>query len=459
MPLSTPVPNAVSTPRESFLERWVLNQTGHKNMLHLIHLRWLAVAGQIITVVVATTLLGIRLPMPQMLAVLVCLIAFNIASHLRWHEEDVASNRAVFLALLVDVTALSLLLYFSGGTNNPFAFLFLLQVILGAVLLRSSSAWFLMLVTTWCMAALSVVHHPLELPPARLHMMPSLYLQGLLICFVLIAVLLVFFISRISANLRAGDLYLADLRQRAAEEDHIVRMGLLASGAAHELGTPLATMAVIVNDWASLPALQADATLREDMAELQSQILRCKSIVSGILMSAGETRGESTSRTTLRRFVNDLAQDWQIRRSPMHFEVNNELDDSVQVVSDSALRQSLSNLLDNAQEACPHWVGLTARVRDSQVVLTIEDRGPGFPQEVIAQFGRPYNSTKGKPGGGLGLFLVLNVVRTLGGQVLAGNRSEGGARVELVLPLSAIALGEPLHDEFESTAQSVGQKA
>ena len=96
----------------------VLNETGHKNMLHLIHLRWLAVGGQIATIMVATWGFGIQLPMFNMLAVMVCLIAFNLGSHLRWHEERVVSNRELFLAMLIDIASLTAQLYFTGGINN-----------------------------------------------------------------------------------------------------------------------------------------------------------------------------------------------------------------------------------------------------------------------------------------------------------------------------------------------------
>ena len=120
-------------------DRWTAadNSVGHKNMQQLIQLRWIAVVGQITTIAVVSLGLGIELPVRHMLEVLVCLIAFNIASHLRWHERPRVSNGELFLALLVDVAILTAQLYLSGGTTNPFIFLYLLQVILSAVLLLS----------------------------------------------------------------------------------------------------------------------------------------------------------------------------------------------------------------------------------------------------------------------------------------------------------------------------------
>lgn len=413
---------------------------GHKNMMQLIQLRWFAVIGQLTTIAGANLVYDIRLPLVPMLQVLACLIAFNVASHLRWHEVRHVRNTELFMALLVDVAILTSQLYLSGGATNPFAFLYLLQVILSAVLLRPTYAWTFVLVTVVCMAGLSRYYLPLPLALDHERGIESLYVQGLLICFMLIAALLVFFITRITDNLRAGDAQLANLRQRAAEEEHVVRMGLLASGAAHELGTPLATLSVILGDWKRMPEFSRNPELLEEIGEMQAQLKRCKTIVSGILLSAGETRGESSTRTTLRTFLDELAREWQASRPVAAFEYDNRIGADLTIVFDETFKQMVCNVLDNAREASPAWVGMEALREDGQLVLRVTDRGPGFEPAVLAQVGKPYNSTKGRPGSGLGLFLVVNVARTLGGTVAARNRAEGGAEVTIRLPLSTLAL-------------------
>jgi two-component system, sensor histidine kinase RegB len=430
-----------------FEELNLQQETGHKNMLHLIHLRWLAVGGQIATILVATLGFGIALPLFEMLAVMVCLIAFNIGSHLRWHEERQVSNRELFLAMLVDIGSLTTQLYFTGGIENPFAFLFLLQVILSAVLLRSESTWLVVAITTLCLAFLSVCYEPLALPSDSRFQLSELYAHGLLVCFALNASLLVIFITRISRNLRAGDATLAALRQRAAEEEHIVRMGLLASGAAHELGTPLATMSVVLSDWKRMPEFESDPDLLEELEEMELQLLRCKSIVSGILLSAGETRGESSRRTSLAQFLNDLVHEWSNSRTTQQFDYHNAVSENLHVAFDNTLKQMIFNVLDNALEASPGWVRFDVNLDGNTLVMRVSDRGPGFRADILSQFGSPYNSSKGRPGGGLGLFLVVNVARTLGGTVQAKNRSEGGAQIEIVLPLQAMLLQEAKRDE------------
>ena len=423
--------------------------TGRKNMQQLIQLRWIAVLGQIGTILVVDLVFNVTLPVHYMLVVLAGLVAFNCVSMMRLKllRRDV-SNGELFLALLVDVAALTLQLGLSGGATNPFIFLYLLQVVLAAVLLDAWSTWAIVLITAACFVSLEFAGRPLTLPLDYERGPFSLYIQGMLICFALNAVLLVVFISRITRNRRERDERLADLRQRAAEEEHIVRMGLLASGAAHELGTPLSTLAVILGDWKHMAVFKNDPDLRQEIGEMQTQVQRCKSIVSGILLSAGEARGESSEETTVHAFLHDIVEEWRGSRPVKTFSFHDRFNEDVDIVSDSAIKQSLYNMLDNALEASRERVTLTVRRDGDALVLAVSDDGPGFSDVMLTRLGRPYQSTKGRPGSGLGLFLVVNVARTLGGGVHAHNRPQGGAEVVLTLPLAAIMLedeqeGEP----------------
>ncbi|MBK1891228.1 HAMP domain-containing histidine kinase [Undibacterium sp. 14-3-2] len=416
------------------------SSAGHKNMLQLIHLRWLAVFGQIATIALVVGGFGIRLPVLSMAFVLAVLIAFNIASHLRWHEETKVSNRALFFALLVDVAILTAQLYLSGGTSNPFIFLYLLQVILSAVLLEVWSTWLIVAISGLCLLGLSKFSHPLLLPSDNNGGMPELYIDGMIICFLLNAGLLVFFLTRISGNLKVRDVQLADARQRSTEEEHIVKMGLLASGAAHELGTPLATMSVILGDWRRMPEFSNNPDLIEDLSEMQRQLQRCKTTLSSILLSAGEARGESSVKTTINTFLKQLVEDFRATRPVQTFIFENQIQQDVPVVFDSALKQMICNVLDNALEASPTWLALTVSRDADLLVIVVSDTGPGFLPSILENLGQPYQSTKGRPGSGLGIYFVVNVVRKLGGSVIAHNRQDGGAVVKIELPLSALML-------------------
>lgn len=415
---------------------------GRKNMQQLVQLRWIAVLGQIVTILVVRFGFGIPLPLHLMVPVLLALVAFNGISMLRLRFDREVRHGELLVALLVDVAVLTALLYMSGGAINPFIYLYLLQVVLAAVLLETWSSWIILAITAACFTWLTTAGMPLALPLDHEHGLASTYIQGMLICFLLNGTLLVVFINRITRNRRERDARLAELRQRAAEEEHIVRMGLLASGAAHELGTPLATLAVILGDWRRMPAFRNDPDLQQEIAEMQTQVLRCKSIVSGILLSAGEARGEAPEETTVRAFLDGLIEEWRETRPVVSFGYQNHFGQDLRIVSDSALKQTIHNVLDNALEASPDWVNLEVTRDGDTLVLAVADDGPGFPPEMLDSLGRPYHSSKGRPGSGLGLFLVVNVARTLGGTVRAHNPPYGGAVVTVSLPLSAIILDD-----------------
>ncbi|MBZ9743685.1 HAMP domain-containing histidine kinase [Mesorhizobium sp. CO1-1-7] len=415
--------------------------TNRKNLFLLIQLRWLAVAGQVLTILATQYWFEIPLPLAKMAGVVLFLVGLNIFSLLVLRGIRPITNTQLFVALIFDMAALTTQLYLSGGASNPFVSLYLLQITLGAALLTPRFTWILVAAASACFVFLIFLFQPIAIPHHGGSDLLSLHIRGMFICFVLAAGLIVIFMTRIDRNLRERDAYLADLRQRSAEEDHIVRMGLLASGAAHELGTPLATISVILSDWRQMRTLARNRELAADMAEMRAQIERCKRIVSGILMSSGQARGEGTIRTTIRGFLDDLVEEWRISRQPFKLEYTNDFDPDEQIVSDTALKQVIFNVFDNAQEASQAWVGVTAERQGDKLVIAVRDRGPGFDETILAALGQPYMSSKGRPGGGLGLFLVMNVVRKLGGDFSARNM-EQGACVTLSLPLAALTDGD-----------------
>lgn len=419
--------------------------TNVKNINLLIQLRWIAVVGQVLTIGFVHFVMGVELPLMPMVSVLCGSIFLNVISQEWLRKQTDARDRELLMLLLLDVAALTAQLYLSGGATNPFVSLYLLQVTLGAMLLNTRSTWVIVVVTCLCFVGLIVFHRPLALPPAMADYLFQLHIWGTLICFVLDAALIVVFMTRIARNLRDRDNGLAALRQQAAEEDHIVRMGLLASGAAHELGTPLASLSVILSDWRRMPALASNPELMDEIAEMQADVQRCKSIVTGILMSAGDMRGEAPVVTSVNDFFGELVEDWRSARSSGTLVYENRFGEDMPIVSDSALKQMIFNVLDNANEVSPLWIRLALEREGDTLVLKVSDMGPGFAQEMLANLGKPYNSSKGRPGRGLGLFLVVNAVRKLGGSVVADNRPVGGAVVTLSLPLSALAIGAHRH--------------
>ena len=417
---------------------------GRNNLLQLVQLRWLAVGGQLATILGVQFVLGAQLPLAEMLALVAVLCMFNLASWLRWRTASgEISNGELFTGLLVDVGLLSALLYCSGGIANPFIFLYLLQVAVGAVLLKPRYIWAMVALTSLCFVVLTVWNRPLILPDLVGPALSVHYIGGLLLCFTLNAALLVIFIHRIGKNLRQRDARLADLRQSAAEQEHIVRMGLLASGAAHELGTPLATLSVILGDWSHSAPLANDPVLADEIKMMQLQLQRCKTIVSGILMSAGEVRAEASVATTLHVFLDQLVDEWRSARPAQVLDYSRSDLIDLPMMSDAALKQMIGNVLDNGVDAAPSQsLKLRVECTNDWLTLIVRDAGPGFSPEMLSNFAKPYHSSKGRPGSGLGLFLSVNVARTLGGTIEASNMAGGGAEVVVKLPLAALTLRE-----------------
>jgi len=401
-----------------------------ENMRQLIQLRWIAVAGQTFAILFVHYGLGVPLPIVEMLGIALLLAAANLLATLSLPRHRVRTAE-VMLALLIDMIFLTLQLYFSGGATNPFISLYLLQVVLGAILLPPARVATLAAATVLAYALLSVRFVPLALQPK---LSADLFAIGRWISFVMVVSLLVLFIVRISRNLRARDAHVADLRQHAVEEDNIVRMGLFASGAAHELGTPLGTLSVILADWRRMPAIAADAQLILEVEEMQAEVQRCKSIVSDILHSAGHPRGEAMEGTAAGAFLDAAVAQWRASHAQVPLDYH-RADAGAVIAVDQALRQALWNLLDNAAEASPAGVTVDAKIEGEMVAIAVRDQGPGFPPAALARLGALYQSTKGA-GHGLGLFLANNVARRVGGRLEARNLDAGGAEVRLLLPLA-----------------------
>ena len=262
----------------------------------------------------------------------------------------------------------------------------------------------------------------------------SLALLGEEIAFVMVAVLLVLFMTRISRNLRARDTYVGELRQRAAEEDSIVRMGLFASGAAHELGTPLSSLSVLVGDWQRSPEQAQGAHFQEELADARRAVERCREIVSDILDTSGLPRGEAMASLAASDVLEGLVADWSALHEAVPLQASFAAVKGARIPGEPALRQALWSLLENAGEASPGGIVMRAEVQAEQLVVNILDKGPGFTPEQLESLGTAARSAKGA-GHGLGLFLAASVARRLGGSLDASNLLDGGAAVRLALPL------------------------
>ena len=422
-----------------------------RNMRVLMGLRAAYFVAQVTAILIASEVFSLVIPVGGMLSLAAVLAVFNLYSLYRLRAAKPIKEVDLFAGLVIDVLVLTGQLYFSGATANPFVSFYMLPVIIGAVMLSTRLAWMiygltLIGYTILAIAALSQPMPHMMTGNAPLVSRMDIHLNGMMVGYAISAGLLVWIITRIRSNLASRERELAETRIRALHEDHVVRMGLLASGAAHELGTPLTTISVILHDLKSLPMPKRKADLAQDVATMITQVDYCKTIVCGILASAQTGRGEGGATKPLSDFITAVCDDWQDHNPRAQLGRQIVLD-ATPVLADQALVQSLTAVLDNALEASRQTrsvsVEISGRIVSGMISIDITDHGPGFDPEIAARLGEPYNNSKKahERGHGLGLFLADNTMRVLGGKLSIEN-SMPGARVRLVWPLAAIRIAD-----------------
>lgn len=406
-----------------------------QNLGLLVRLRWVAILGQAATVLFAETILAIPLPLAAMLAVILCLILINLLAHWRVRQPQEIAPRRLVIEIWADVLALTVLLYLSGGASNPFLGLFVLQDIVALLILPVRAAAATFGLTLACGFLLLGFGEPLALP-GWAEGVPGFgnpYLLGSYLSFALSGGLTLWFMLGVRRNLARRDRQLAEARRQIEEEALLIRMGLMASSAAHDLGTPLTNLAVILDDWQDL-GLPDAAELDRQVQLMQEAVATCRETISGLLRQSGQARLEEGRGEEALVFVTDVVRAWERRNRGMTIEIQDGRARSSRILADVLLARALGNLLDNAREAGARRMVIRLAGHPARVTLALCDDGPGFPAALLAAGPVPGQSGNPEPGRGLGLILVQSVVRRLGGSVAFLAAETGGAEVRIDLP-------------------------
>lgn len=341
-----------------------------------------------------------------------------------------------------DLSALTVLIYFSGGSVNPFISLFLLPIVFAAAALPMRASVGIAIAAVTCYTLLMFFNVPIGGAQAHAHGHAiELHLWGMWYGFVLSAGCIAYFVARIATTLRAHDRALARARERALEAERVVALGTLAAGTAHELGTPLATMAILAKDLdtdlAGQPALHASiVTLRE-------QIARCKESLARLATDAGELPADSGRPANADAFLGGLLADWRSQQADL--DVTIAVDGprpAPRILADRTLQQALLNVLNNAADASSRHVEARGAWDAHAMWLEVRDDGPGIANAVREQVGRGIVSTKGERGLGIGLYLAHSVLTRLGGRVEFSTPPGGGTVVHVEIPLAALSTAE-----------------
>lgn len=395
-----------------------------------ILLRWWLLLAAAIAVSSAPTLLGLALPLAPMLAVLGALAGFN--AWLQWRSATATAVPASELCgqLCVDVAALAVLLYLSGGAANPLISLLLVPVAVAALSLPGRLTAGVTVLAVLAYTLLTWLYLPLSVGDAE--RAARLHLAGMWLTFVISAAMIAWFVARMTASIRERDHDLAAAREQALRDERVVALGALAAGAAHELGTPLATIAVVVGELEREPTLDAGA--RADLAVVREQVALCKGIISGMAERSGVVRAEQAQWLDAAAWLRGVLGRWQAMRPRAGATIRVAGEGAVpRLVSDPALEQAVANLLNNAADADGGEIRVELDWDPAWLRIVVLDRGPGFDAEVLRRGGR--EALSGARGGaGIGLLLAFSAVARAGGRIGLDNPPGGGARARIELP-------------------------
>jgi len=418
------------------------------NFTWLVKLRWSTVTGQLVTI--AAVRFAMKLPIP--LAPLLGLVGVSLLANVAcvWaarRREPEEWWSAVVMAL--DVVVFTALLYFTGGPLNPFSFLYLVPIALAAITLRGAWTWALVLLSLGGSAVLFVGHAPLPMAGDHARHM-SLHLYGMWVAFGVAAAFIVYFLLRVRRALAARDAELELSRGLAARQERLASLATLAAGAAHELATPLSTIAVVAKDLELALAGAGERTVH-DVRLVRSQVERCREILARMRADAGDAEGEGFVPTAIADLLQPLVpaagtEAAGARRAAVRIEIDPALADQRLTVPARALGRALRVLVENGQQASPPGADVAVRaVPDGGFVrFEVRDRDAGIAPDVLARVGEPFFTTKAAGRGmGLGIFLARTVAERLGGGVTLESSPGAGTTAVLFVPAAAAAVSAP----------------
>ncbi len=426
----------------------------------LLHLRWGAVAAQVLLVLIALFFLKINLPYRIISGILAFEIITNLLFAFLKKKEKPIADQLFTLVMFLDTALLTGLIYYSGGPMNPFTFLYLVHITLGAILMTPAWSWSLVGFTTGCYAALFFLPadgrvdqscHPEPAVLATLSDPLKIHLQGMWIAFAVTAFFIVFFVSRIQLALARHQKTLADLKEERTKSEKMASLATLAAGAAHEFSTPLSTIAVAAGEM--LHALKKNSgesgeeefpELLADVVLIRDQVKRCKDILFHLAADAGDQMGEPFTDFSMNTLMKKLLDT-----------LPNPLKNQVQYTDKTGgiivrmplrtLRRIVRGLIKNALDAAPNAPVLVECRQDAaRLYIEVTDNGSGMAPDIAARAAEPFFTTK-EPGKGLGLglFLAQSIAERFGGGLNLISEAGKGSKVTLFFNLQQITAGTP----------------
>ncbi len=377
---------------------------------------------------------------PVHLSTLSVYALLTILTYWRLQQSWPVTDGEYFFQLLIDVGGLTILLYFSGGASNPFVSYYLVPLTISAAILPWRFTWIIAGLSLLAYSLMLVYYQPLvDVQPTMNHGNHissgfNLHILGMWFTFALSTGLITYFVVKMASALRQQESHLVSNREDELRNEQILAVATLAAGTAHELGTPLSTMTILIEELEQ--EYQQPLQLKQDLGLLKNQIESCRRILQGLVKTA-EAHSHGQKQTVfLADYMRQLLSHWQVVRPDANAQLTlHDNTKNSQLSVDPTLEQAICNLLNNAADAADDSFEVSVQCDKHTATICIRDHGPGIPSKVAKQIGKPFVSTKGK-GLGLGLFLSHATINRYGGTIELHRHSDGGTLAELRLPIN-----------------------
>lgn len=422
----------------------------------LIILRWLAVIGQITTIIIATFYLNLQIDLGMCFLAISASIITNLVAIFVYPVSRRLPEREVMYTLLFDLTQLAFLLYLTGGLNNPFALLILAPVTVSAMTLRPQSTLFLAGLAMVMVTILGVYYVPLRTAEGFILRMPQVFVIGFWVAVMIGIAFLAIYARRVTAETYSMSQALLATQMALSREQKLTDLGGVVAAAAHELGTPLATIklasAELIEELDDHPLLQEDASLIREQAE------RCRDI----LQSMGRAGKDDLHLRTapLSTVIEEAAEPHSDRGKELHFAymASDGADDRVpNILRRPEIIHGLRNLIQNAVDFASDNVWIDAQWSAETLSIRVIDDGKGYPTDLMGRIGDPFIGRRNRKeradnrqeyeGMGLGLFIAKTLLERSGAELTFANGSDGsspargtrsGAIAEVTWPIASI---------------------
>ena len=409
----------------------------------LIKLHWGAIVGQFAVILLIPTWLGIELPRARLLTVvLVQALAMLAADVWTRNRRSRIPEVAIVAVMAFDATVLTIMLVLAGGYANPFSMIYVVNVALSAVMLRPLWAWGLLVTSLAAFGTLFLFGADLPgLPELSAETVLTLHMRGMWVALAISAALIVYIVQRVTLELEDIEAELAAERSLGERRERMAALATLAAGAAHELSTPLSTIAVVTREL-QRTLKEGPAGAADDLVLIKQQIARCQDILHQMSANAGENAGEPMRSFSLAEWAESALSNLPQRDRVLV--LSDDLDLRVHAVEGPSrgLVRALRSLLKNAIQASPpdELVQLRFARHGDTIEAVVSDKGPGMPPEILQRIGEPFFTTKVPGEGmGLGLFLTRALAEQLGGDVEITSKPGAGTTASIRLP-AALAI-------------------